>query len=111
MAGDGGAAGEGPSECEPVPVEVDETCTSFCARVVGECEAFTFDEAACRRGCQANLSEAYGCSESCGTVLEAMFQCLADTEDCQDVYDWRDRATTNHACAAAVESVGLDCPF
>ena len=91
--------------------EPGPTCIAFCARVIGECGAFTFDEASCRQGCQTNLSEAYGYSEECGTALEAMFQCVAETDDCQDVYDWRDRVSTDHACTAAVDNVGVVCPF
>jgi len=101
---------EGPDECTPVVVDAEETCTAFCATAVGECQAFTFDEASCKQGCETNLSEAYGCSESCGTALDAMFQCVAEREDCQDVYDWRDR-TDDHPCADAVDDVGVVCPF
>jgi hypothetical protein len=100
-----------PTECAPASVEVEEPCTGFCARAVGDCEAFTFDEASCRQGCQTNLSEAYGCSDACGGALEAMFQCVAETDECQDVYDWRDRVSNDHACAAAVDNVGMLCPF
>jgi len=99
-----------PTECEPVTVEVEGACTSFCARAVGDCEAFVFDEDACRQGCETNLGEAYGCSEDCGKALEAMFQCVTESEDCQDVYDWRDR-TDDHACSSAVDDVGAVCPF
>lgn len=91
--------------------EPGPTCIAFCARVIGECVAFTFGEASCRQGCQTNLSEAYGFSEECGKALEAMFQCVAETDDCQDVDDWRDRVSTDHACTAAVDNVGVVCPF
>ena len=99
-----------PAACAPAAVNVEDTCTGFCARVVGDCEAFVFDEASCRQGCQTNLSEAYGCSEDCGTALEAMFQCVTERDDCQDVYGWRDR-TDDHACSSAVDDVSVVCPF
>lgn len=99
-----------PAACAPATVNVEDTCTGFCARVVGDCEAFVLDEASCRQGCQTNLSEAYGCSEDCGTALEAMFQCVAERDDCQDVYEWRDR-TVDHACSSAVDDVSVVCPF
>lgn len=115
IASTGGCTGEaadaGPIECTPVIVDVEETCTSFCAKVVGECEAFiNFDEERCAEGCEANLQEAYGCSDDCGTALEAMFLCVAQVEDCDDVYGWRDR-TDDHACVDEVDDVGVVCPF
>lgn len=94
-----------------IMIEPGPTCIAFCVKVIGECVAFTFDEASCRQGCQTNLSEAYGFSEECGTALEAMFQCVAETDDCEDVYDWRDRVSTDHACTAAVDNVNVVCPF
>ena len=99
-----------PATCAPATVNVEDTCTGFCARVVGDCEAFVFDEASCRQGCQTNLSEAYGCSEDCGTALEAMFQCVTERDDCQDVYGWRDR-TDDHACSSAIDDLSVVCPF
>jgi len=99
-----------PTECVPVMVDAVDSCTDFCATAVGECDAFVFDEASCRQGCETNLSEAYGCSEDCGTALEVMFQCVAERDDCQDVYDWRDRID-DRACSSAVVDVSLVCPF
>ena len=99
-----------PTQCAPVIVDVESSCAEFCATAVGECEAFTFDEESCRRGCETNLSEAYGCSEGCGTALEAMFRCVGERDDCQDVFDWRDRVD-DHPCTDAVDDVALVCPF
>ena len=108
--GDAGSNPDGPENCTPVTVDAEATCAAFCATAVGECEAFTFDDEACRAGCEENLSEAYGCSEVCGAALEGMFQCVAERDDCQDVYGWRDR-TDDHACVDAVDDVGGVCPF
>lgn len=109
-AGGSGGEGGGPAECDPVVVEVEDVCTAFCANVIGECRAFTFNEEQCRGGCEDNLEEAYGCSDDCGVTLEAMFQCVAEMDDCRDVFGWRD-VTNDHACVDEVGDVGVFCPF
>lgn len=106
-----------PVECEPVSVDVGDRCVDFCARAVGDCDALEavfgegFDEADCQVTCQADISEGYGCSASCGVALEAMFQCVAETDDCQDVVDWLFRAPGDHACRSAADTAGANCPF
>ena len=106
-----------PVVCEPVPVNVEDTCPDFCTRVVGECDAFVqefgedFDEADCRVACETDISEAAGCSIGCGITVEQLFRCVADTDDCQDVFDWRDARDNDHACRDAVDTVGRFCPF
>ena len=106
--GDGSASGSGGTggdTFEPGP-----TCIAFCANVVGECEAFEGDEAACRQGCERNLAEERAKSEACGDAVEAVFQCAAEL-DCQDVYDWRDRVPIDaYPFRSVVQEVDLACP-
>jgi hypothetical protein len=66
------------------------TCIAFCAKVVGECEAFLFDEASCRQGCESNLADERTISEACEDAVEAVFQCATDLE-CAGVFAWRDQ--------------------
>jgi len=93
----GGAGGE-------PPLEVGETCTAFCAKVIGECGAFLFDEPRCQQGCQQNLNEEYEHAEPCGDAVDAVFLCVADL-DCESVYDWRDRPPGTTACQQEIAVV------
>jgi hypothetical protein len=102
--GDGTDSGGGGGT---VFIEPGPTCTAFCANVVGQCEAFTFDEASCRQGCEGNLAEERAVSEACGDAVEAVFACVADL-DCEGVRAWIDAGLTpvdNPPCLAEVEAV------
>ena len=105
-AGSGGIGGTG----GVMFIEPGPTCIAFCANVVGECEAFTFNEASCRQGCEGDLARERAKSEACGDAVEAVFRCISEL-DCQDVYDLRDQVPLDDApCRSAVEDVDLVCP-
>lgn len=92
--------------------EPGPTCTAFCANVVGACEAFTFDEASCRQGCEGDLADERAVSEACGDAVEAVFLCVIDL-DCDGVYAWRDRPDDAYPCRdeiAAVDAVSAVDP-
>jgi hypothetical protein len=91
-------------------IEPGPTCTAFCSKVVGDCDAFRFTETSCAQGCETNVAEERAKSEACGDAVEAVFQCASEL-DCQGVYDWRDRTPLDdYPCRAVVESVDLACP-
>ena len=107
-AGMGGMGGAGP--CSGMIFEPGPTCTAFCAKSVGECEAFLFTEAECRQGCEQSLCEEGLNSEACGNAVEGVFACAGELE-CEDVYDWRDREPLDaYPCIDAVNVVGTVCP-
>lgn len=87
------------------------TCIAFCAHVIGTCEAFTSDEAACRQTCERDLAEAGASSDACAQAVDAAFQCVAEL-DCQVVYDQRDGVIPpdEYPCQAEVEQVDSVCP-
>jgi hypothetical protein len=90
--------------------EPGPTCTAFCAKVVGECEAFTFDEVECQQGCEGNLAEESAKSEACGAAVEAVFACVSEL-DCDGVFDWRNREPIDgYPCRAEVSTVDEVCP-
>lgn len=100
--GTGGAGGTGGTMFEPGP-----TCLAFCAKVVGACGAFVFDEESCKQGCEQNLADERSVSEACEDAAEAVFQCAAEL-DCPDVLAWRDaafRPVDDYPCRAEVEAV------
>lgn len=103
--GDGtGSSGTGGTIYEPGPI-----CTPFCAKVVGECEAFTFNEAECQQGCEGNLAEERAKSEACGEAAEAVFQCVSAL-DCDGVFDWRNREPLDdYPCRDEVAMVDEAC--
>lgn len=91
-------------------IEPGPTCIAFCAKVIGDCDAFEFDESTCRQSCEESLATERAKSEACGDAVEAVFQCAADL-DCQDVYDWRDRVPLEgYPCRSTVQDVDLACP-
>ena len=91
-------------------IEPGPTCIAFCANVIGDCEAFEFDESTCRQSCEESLATERAKSEACGDAVEAVFQCAAEL-DCQDVYDWRDRVPLeDYPCRSVVQEVDLACP-
>jgi hypothetical protein len=105
VGGAGGDGGAGGTLVEPRP-----TCTAFCAKVIGQCQAFAFDEAACAQGCERDLLEEEAKSEVCGDAVEAVFDCAAEL-GCQAVEDWRDREPIDaYPCRSAVEMADLACP-
>lgn len=105
MGGMGGAGTCGGMIFEPGP-----TCTAFCAKSVGECEAFVVTEADCRQGCEQNLCEEGAKSEACGDAVESVFQCATELE-CQGIYDWRDKDPPDaYPCFDEVSFVGTVCP-
>ena len=90
--------------------EPGPTCIAFCAKVIGECEAFFDLEADCRQSCEDSLAEERAKSEACGDAVEAVFKCAAE-RDCQGVYDWRDKVPLEgYPCRPEVQTVDLDCP-
>ena len=101
----GGGGGGGAIMFEPGP-----TCIAFCAKAIGECEAFEGDEAACGQGCEEGLAEGGALSEGCETAIEAVFQCATEV-DCQGVYDWRDKVPLDsYPCRSSVLVVDAACP-
>jgi hypothetical protein len=100
-AGSGGVGGTGGVMMfEPGP-----TCTAFCAKVIGDCGVFTFDEASCRQGCEGNLAEERAVSEVCGDAVEAVFQCVSEL-DCDGVNAWLDQTPSDaYPCRAEVTAV------
>ncbi|MBW2627016.1 MAG: hypothetical protein JRE45_05295 [Deltaproteobacteria bacterium] len=104
--GSGGSGGTGGT----IMIEPGPTCLAFCAKVVGDCEAFEFDEPACRQSCEESLAAERAKSEACGDAVEAVFQCATDL-DCQGVFDWRDRVPLDdYPCRPTVQDVDLACP-
>jgi len=101
MAGGGGAGG---TMLQPGP-----TCIAFCTKVVQECRIFTFTQANCEQGCEADLAEERAVSEACGNAVEAVFQCAADL-DCRDVLAWVEREPLDsYPCRPEVANVDLAC--
>jgi hypothetical protein len=99
-----GTGGTGGMMFEPGP-----TCIALCAKVIGSCEAFSFTEATCRQGCEADLASAAETSEACETALDLGFQCVTAL-DCEEVYDWRDRVPEDdYPCRAASVLVEANC--
>lgn len=108
-AGSGGAGGAGGAGgvmmFEPGP-----TCTTFCANVVGVCEAIDFTEASCRQGCEGDLAEERAVSEACGDAVEAVFVCAAEL-DCDDVDAWLNppaEPTDDRPCDAEIDAVDAE---
>jgi hypothetical protein len=90
--------------------EPGPTCIAFCAKVIGECGAFVFDEASCRQGCEEDLAEESAKSEACGNAVEAVFECAAEL-DCQGFEDFRDRVPLDdYPCRSDVIVVDAACP-
>ena len=102
-----GAGGTGGTMMfEPGP-----TCTAFCAKAIGECGAFTFDEASCRQGCEESLAEGLGLSDACGNAVESVFQCVSEL-DCPGVQSWREQEPLeSYSCRSDVAIVDSTCPF
>jgi hypothetical protein len=84
--------------------EPGPTCTAFCANIIGACEAFTFDEASCRQGCESDLADEHAVSTACGDAVEAVFQCVTEL-DCDGVYSWRDRLVDTYPCRDEIAAV------
>ena len=104
--GTGGSGGAGGT----IMLEPGPTCIAFCAKVVGECNTFTFDQASCEQGCEGNLADERAKSEACGDAVEAVFQCVAEL-DCPDVDRWVAREPADaYPCRSAVVNVGEVCP-
>ena len=89
----GDAGGAGGSGGMPT-VEPGPTCVAFCMRAIGECEAYSGDEAGCRDGCQLNLDVEYATDERCGAAAEDVFLCATELS-CQELYDWRDQVPSD----------------
>ncbi|MGB5546676.1 MAG: hypothetical protein WBM74_08905 [Polyangiales bacterium] len=93
-----------------IMLEPGPACIAFCAKAIGECEAFEGDEAACRQGCEANLAEGRDLSDACGAAIETWFECAAEL-DCRGVYDWRDREPIDsYPCRSIVQLIAAACP-
>lgn len=105
---DGENGGTGGTTVEPGP-----TCTEFCARAVGECEAFLTTEASCRVICQEDdVDPAYALLEVCGAAVESVFQCATALETCDELYAWRDQLPPDdYPCRERVLTVDAVCPF
>lgn len=96
-------------ECEEASVDAEGSCGPFCEKLAGDCgDLFTFDEESCGRGCEANVREAYGCSEACGATLEDLFLCVAEIDDCDEVLNYIS-GRGDHACLSEVDDVGAVC--
>ena len=92
-----------------VPLEPGPTCIAFCAHVVGECEAFVFDEASCMQGCERDLADERAISEACGVAVETVFQCATDL-DCEGVYALRDQEpAVSYPCRAEAANADAVC--
>ena len=97
------------SEAPPIVYEPGPVCTAFCAKVVVECEAFTFDEAACEQRCEEDLANGARTSERCREAVEVAFECTTEL-DCEDI---RDRANgenlDSYPCLSEREAVVITC--
>lgn len=104
--GCGSSAG---SEAPPIVYEPGPVCTAFCDKVVVECEAFTFDEAACQQSCEEDLANGALTSELCRQAVEVAFECATEL-DCEDI---RDRANGenlgSYPCLPELEAVDVTC--
>ena len=86
------------------------TCTAFCAKVIGECEAFPYSEVSCQQGCEQNLADELLVSDACEDAAEAVFQCVAAL-DCAGVAGWAARVPFDaYPCRATVLAYGEACP-
>ena len=104
--GCGSSAG---SEAPPIVYEPGPVCTAFCDKVVVECGAFTFDEAACQQSCEEDLANGALTSELCRQAVEVAFECATEL-DCEDI---RDRANGenlgSYPCLPELEAVDVTC--
>lgn len=88
--------------------EPGPTCTAFCAKFVGECQAINRTEAQCRQGCEGDLAEERAVSDECGEAVEAVFLCATEL-DCDGVYAWRDRTPPDaYPCRDKVAAVDAE---
>ena len=101
--GAGGAGGTGGTGGQGGQLGVGETCMTFCAKAVVECDAFPLDDAECQQFCQEDLNSEYQHAEACGVAAERVFECVTDLADCEEVEAWRDRVPSDDfPCQSAV---------
>jgi hypothetical protein len=92
------------------------TCTAFCAKTVGECDALSdvegyedVGEDSCQQGCEGSLALEGAKSEACGDAVVAVFDCAAEL-DCMGVNDWVQRVPPDaYPCLSEVVTVGAVC--
>jgi hypothetical protein len=104
-----GCGSEAGSSDPPIVYEPGPICTAFCTKVVGECEAYSFDDAACVQSCEEDLALGDLTSEACREAVEVAFQCATEL-DCQDI---RDRINgenlASYPCLPELEAVDITC--
>ena len=104
--GCGSSAG---SEAPPIVYEPGPVCTAFCAKVVVECEAFTFDEAACEQSCEEDLANGALSSELCREAVEVAFECATEL-GCEDILDQvNGENLDSYPCLSELEAVDITC--
>ena len=104
-----GCGSEAGSSEPPIVYDPGPTCIAFCVKVVAECEAYSFDDAACVQSCEEDLANGELISELCLDAVEVAFQCATEL-DCQDI---RDRINGenpgSYPCQQQLEAVDITC--
>lgn len=81
--------------CRAPVIEPGQSCTAFCAQVTATCTVYTSTEECCGRGCQSNLDDEYAHADACGEAVEAVFSCVSELENCQEVRDWQSQTPSD----------------
>lgn len=104
-----GCGSEAGSTEPPIVYEPGPICTAFCEKIVTECEAYSFGDAACVQSCEEDLATGELISELCLDAFEVAFECATEL-DCQDI---RDRINgenpASYPCLQQVEAVDIAC--
>ena len=104
--GCGDATGSNP---EPIIYEPGPTCTAWCDKAVGECEAYAIEQAVCVQNCEEVLAAGRQTSAPCGEAVEASFSCATEL-DCQYIYDRVNQVNLDsYPCLPALENSDVIC--
>jgi len=104
-----GCAGDAGSNREPIVYAPGPTCTAWCEKAVGECQAYAVEQAVCVQSCEEVLAAGRQTSAPCGEAVEATFSCAAEL-DCQYIYDRVNQVNLDsYPCLAALENSDLTC--